>query len=186
VHSFKTTRSILTLGCGLVLIFGALPLAAQPGLTVTRPERSAVSPRLADLPDTPAPPFRDHPPLPLPARRQSPLGAQTDTAVQSVTGPLVAASTGIGFDGIGANGSAPPDTNIAVGLHEIVEVVNSRFQIFNKAGAPISSAKSLSSLWSLLGGSCATEVIVWSANGLEVGIVSVPVWDGCAVKAIAP
>jgi hypothetical protein len=152
----NASRTLLTLGCGLAMTLCVLPLAAQPQLTVTRPARFAVSPRLADLPDTPTPPFRDHPPLPLPARRPGTAAAQTDAAVQTTTGPLVAANTGVGFDGIGAAGSAPPDTNIAVGPNHIVEVVNSRYQVFNKSGGSFLGPKSLGSLWTPLGGSCST------------------------------
>jgi hypothetical protein len=76
--------------------------------------------------------------------------------VQTTSGPLVRAITRNNFDGIGANGSAPPDTNIAVGPNHIVEVVNSRYQIFNKGGTSLLGPSSLSGLWTPLGGSCST------------------------------
>lgn len=154
MNSLQVSRSLRALGLALTL--GVFTLAAQPQLTVTRPTGFGNSSRLSDLPDTPAPPFRDHPPLPLPARGHGPNTPQTDPAVQGAVGPLVAANNGVSFDGIGANGSAPPDTNIAVGPNHIVEVVNSRYQVFNKAGSSILGPSSLGSLWSALGGSCAS------------------------------
>jgi hypothetical protein len=113
-----------------------------------------VSPRLPDLPDVAQAPFEDHEPLPLPPRKGPPT--QPDDAVQAHGGPTARAITRNNFDGIGAAGSAPPDTNIAVGPYHIVEVVNSRYQIFNKAGTTIFGPASLSSLWTPLGGSCST------------------------------
>ena len=148
------SRSLFRLGCGLVFAVGVWAQNGPP-LTVTRPTRFAVSPRLSELPDVAVGPFEDHPPLPLPARRPGAAGAQ-DGAMQTTSGPLVRAITRNNFDGIGANGSAPPDTNIAVGLSHVVEVVNSRYQIFNKSGTSLLGPSSLSGLWTPLGGSCST------------------------------
>ena len=77
------SRSRLNLVFGFSLAFACLPLGAQPQLTVTRPDRFAISPRLSDLPHTPGPPFRDHPPIPLPSRRPGGSTPQSDPAVQS-------------------------------------------------------------------------------------------------------
>ena len=37
-------------------------------------------------------------------------------------------------EGIGANGSAPPDANLAVGDTQVVETVNTEFAVFDKSG----------------------------------------------------
>jgi hypothetical protein len=61
------------------------------------------------------------------------------------------------FGGIGANGWAPPDPNIAVGPSYIVETVNVEYSVYDKNGALLAGPKALSSLWTPLGGSCATN-----------------------------
>ncbi|MDP9171629.1 MAG: hypothetical protein M3N54_13510, partial [Acidobacteriota bacterium] len=72
------------------------------------------------------------------------------------TGPKISAATGLSFDGPGANGYSPSDSNIAVGPNHIFAAVNSVYQIFNKTGASILGPKSLSTLWTGVGGGCAT------------------------------
>jgi len=76
--------------------------------------------------------------------------------VQTSAGPLISAIGGTNFDGPGANGSAPSDSNIAVGPNHIFAAVNSVYQIFTKTGASVLGPKSLSSLWTGVGGGCAT------------------------------
>ena len=154
---YSANGILRTLGCGLLFAASVWAQGAQPQLSVSRPSRHAVSPRLSELPDVAARAFEDHPPLPLPARRPGAIGPQAEGALQTSRGPLVRATTRNNFDGIGANGSAPPDTNIAVGPNHIVEVVNSRYQVFNKAGTSLLGPRSLGAIWTPLGGSCATE-----------------------------
>ena len=61
------------------------------------------------------------------------------------------ATSGARFPGVGANGSAPPDTNMAVGPNHILQTVNSRYAIYSKSGALLVGPNSLSSLWAPLG-----------------------------------
>ena len=88
---------------------------------------------------------------------------QTDGALQTTLGPFINASAGTHFDGVGANGSAPPDTNMAVGQNPaynyILQTVNSRYAIYTKSGALVVGPNSLSSLWAPLGSGngCATN-----------------------------
>ncbi|MEO8661622.1 MAG: hypothetical protein ABI693_24345, partial [Bryobacteraceae bacterium] len=141
-----------TIACGLLLGAGAW---AQTSVTVTRPTNFAVSPRLSDLHDAGTGAFVDHEPLPIP-HPSAALTPLSDTAIQRSFGPLVSATNGVHFDAIGANGSAPPDTNIAVGPNHVIEMVNSRYQIFTKSGSSVLGPNSLGSLWAALGGSCST------------------------------
>src|SRR5947207_9702594 len=61
-------------------------------------------------------------------------GTFTDPAVQtSYTSGFVATRLN-SVEGIGANGSLPPDANIAVGDTQIVEVVNTQFAVYDKGG----------------------------------------------------
>ena len=80
-----------------------------------------------------------------------------DPVVQASTGPLVNATTGANFDGVGANGSAPPDTNMAVGPNHIVQWVNQEFAIYHKDGTVYPGyPKAGNALWSGFGGPCET------------------------------
>ena len=96
-----------------------------------------------------------------PASRKGNGAEVPDTALQTITGPLVAGTLGLSIDGLGANisgpngtfavNSVPPDTNLAVGTTQVVETVNSGFAIFNKAtGAMIAGPYNIQALWSVL------------------------------------
>ncbi len=78
--------------------------------------------------------------------------------------PFVSTTPGLSFDGIGVGfpgftvGSAPPDTNGAVGATQYVQWVNSSFAVFNKStGAIVSGPTAGNSLWSGFGGGCQTN-----------------------------
>ena len=51
------------------------------------------------------------------------------------------------FEGIGVNGSAPPDTNADVGPNDIVETVNTLVRVYDKNGVPRGPAFKQSSLF---------------------------------------
>jgi hypothetical protein len=130
-------------------------VASAQTLSVTYPTASVVTPPLSQLPDAPKPTGNtEHAHRPVPSHAGS--GGGTDSAVQTSLGPLISATAGITFDGPGANGYAPSDNNIAVGPNHIFAAVNSVYQIFTKTGASVLGPKSLSSLWSGVGGGCAT------------------------------
>lgn len=105
------------------------------------------------------------------ARREKPLriiprgganGNLQDAALQSTSGPLVAATGGLNFAGVG-NGdygfspnAAPPDTNGAVGATQYVQWVNESFAVFDKATGAIAAGfpKAGNTLWKGFGGGC--------------------------------
>ncbi len=63
----------------------------------------------------------------------------------------------LSFPGIGFVSKIPPDPNIAVGPNHIVEVVNVEVAVFSKSGSLFPGyPKSLNSLWTNLGGNCAS------------------------------
>ena len=112
-----------------------------------------------------APPRPDRP-------RENPLrpiphapGNQSDPVVQNTAGPLVSASSGLSFAGVGngdygfAPNAAPPDTNGAVGATQYVQWVNESFAVFNKTTGAIVSGfpKPGNTLWSGFGGGCETN-----------------------------
>ena len=164
------------LSTGIVYSFAALLATAGVTFaqnvtntpTISHSASSAVSPRLSDLP-----PARSAegvqqlkivpPPKPVPPRQGGPGGTtHGDSALQHEEGPPVDIQSKTSFGGIGANGFIPPDPNIAVGktvsgVGYIVQMVNSQLAVYNKSGALVSGPVSLDSLWSALGGGCATN-----------------------------
>ncbi len=132
---------------------------AQSVPTVGYPTSFGISPPLSSISDTGVGNGHGVLPLrPLPPRGNAGQPAPPDAALQNAFGPVMGAHQTPGFPGIGANGSIPPDPNIAVGPNNIVQVVNTRLAIYNKSGAILSGyPKSLGTVWSALGGNCATQ-----------------------------
>ncbi len=90
-----------------------------------------------------------HPPRPIP------LVARSDAANQTVALPLVSTTAGLNFDGVSANGSAPPDTNGAVGATQFVQWVNTEFAVFDKStGQVVYGPAAGNTLWAGFGGGC--------------------------------
>src|SRR5437773_2117500 len=156
----------------LALLFASPTFAvaqiASNAPSVSHAASSAVSGNLSDLPPARSAQGAQDlkvvpPPKPVPPRNPGPGGAvRGDSALQTHEGPHVGVQPKTSFGGIGANGYIPPDPNIAVGktnagVGYIVQVVNSQIAVFNKSGALLSGPVSLSSLWSTLGGGCATN-----------------------------
>ncbi|HEY2844541.1 MAG TPA: hypothetical protein VGJ09_12860, partial [Bryobacteraceae bacterium] len=122
---------------------------------MTYPSAATDTPPLSQLPDGPKPSGNsEHAHRPVPSHAGN--GGGQDTAVQTFAGPLLNAAGGLSFEGPGANGYAPSDSNIAVGPHHIFAAVNSVYQIFDKNGGSLLGPKTLSSLWTGVGGGCAT------------------------------
>src|SRR5579862_8505160 len=110
--------------------------ATAQTMTVTYPAASLVTPPLSQLPDGPKPQGNtEHAHRPVPSHAGK--GGGPDTAVQTLAGPLIGATGSYIFDGPGANGFAPSDSNIAVGPNHIFATVNSVYQIYNKTGASL-------------------------------------------------
>jgi hypothetical protein len=79
-----------------------------------------------------------------------------------IPGPIV------NFDGIAANGSAPPDNNGAPGLTQYVELVNQKYAVYSKTGTLQFGPVNTNTLWSGFGGGCQTNndgdgMILWDA-----------------------
>ena len=60
-------------------------------------------------------------------------GPDRDDVHQAAEGLLLNTDVGVNFPGVGSNGFAPPDTNMAVGPNHILQTVNSRYAM---CGAP--------------------------------------------------
>lgn len=111
-----------------------------------------------------SPPLRDitpsttkgkaHPALRVRSKPESPVPAKdTSGTSQRPTIPSPIAN----FDGISANGSAPPDTSAAAGLTQVAEVVNTRFAVYNKTGGVLYGPVNTNTIWSGFGGGCQTN-----------------------------
>jgi hypothetical protein len=151
-------RAFPFVSASICLLLTAIGASGQNTLSVTKPSGFAVSPRVTDIGDFEGqnpPTKRPHRPLPDRDNRNNQNG--DDDARQNNPEPTVKAFRHAHFGGVGANGYAPPDTNIAVGPNHIVETVNVRFAIYDKNGALLVGPKSLSSLWTALGAPCATS-----------------------------
>jgi hypothetical protein len=80
-----------------------------------------------------------------------------DPVVQRFPGGKPSTSPKTDFDGVGANGYAPSDVNIAVGPNDIVQIVNVRWAVFDKSGNLKAGPATLGSIWSALGGICTSN-----------------------------
>ena len=114
--------------------------------------------------------FPDQRPLIPPGLQVKPLhfhvlpGAdleQPGGAEQLFALPEVSASISKNFDGMAdsANGSVgrfvPSDSNLAVGATQVVEVINTAYQVFSKStGASVQSARQISSIFAGVSGFC--------------------------------
>jgi hypothetical protein len=91
-------------------------------------------------------------PMPRPA---GPVLA--DPVVQASV-PSTASTTPLGsLPGIGADGSAPSDANLAVGPNYFIDMVNARIEIFAKSGSSILGPEPTNTVWSGFGGGCQND-----------------------------
>lgn len=144
-------RNLYTLAACLGL--ATMPTWAATNPVITRPARFAVSRPMSEMPSaSPAPGSNVTPLLAVP--RTDP-GDVPDPVLQDQVGPLVNATPGIHFDGLGANGSAPSDANMAVGPNHIVQMVNTEWAVYDKTGHIFAGfPKTLGSIWNALGAPC--------------------------------
>jgi hypothetical protein len=88
---------------------------------------------------------------------RQPGGAQPDSVVQTSTAAAATAPTaGVGWKGLSANGSLPPDPNAAVGPNNVVEIVNQHFAVYSKTGTLQYGPADTNTIWAGFGGDCET------------------------------
>lgn len=98
-------------------------------------------------------------------RRPGPpiVGAGFDEGLQTIPLPLVGTTNVLSFNGIPADGFAPPDTNAAVGQTQVVETVNIEYQVFNKStGKSIFGPAAISGIFKSLSGPCGSSANAFS------------------------
>jgi uncharacterized membrane protein len=91
-------------------------------------------------------------PMPMPTGTQGP-----DPVIQRVLLGSSAPPPAASFPGIGANGSAPSDSNAAVGPSFVVDLVNSELAVYTKTGAAVLGPIPTNTVWSGFGGECQSE-----------------------------
>jgi hypothetical protein len=112
------------------------------------------SPPLRTIPNSHTP-GKAHPARPVPGGPSQHSGTVTKN---TGGGPARFAPTAsANFDGIGANGSAPPDNDVAAGPSQVVELVNSELAVYSKTGSVLLSPRATNTLWSGFGGGCQTN-----------------------------
>lgn len=95
------------------------------------------------------PPLPTHPPGVAKQLGQDPV-------LQQQSLPLVSTSNGLNFDGVGANGYIPPDTNGSVGGSQFVQIVNVEYAVYNKAtGTLVLGPTPVDTIWTGFSGDCA-------------------------------
>ncbi|MBA2401632.1 MAG: hypothetical protein H0V72_23630 [Bradyrhizobium sp.] len=136
-----------------------------PGAVVGASYHNDVSPALRDQPAWPVQAKQEHEanlnPLVFNDHKDSPdlvvdKGRMLSQLAPSIPAPILNFA-GISFPGVGCN-CAPPDTNGEVGTTQYVQMVNTGYQVFNKAtGASVLGPNSIESVWAGFGGLCQTS-----------------------------
>ncbi|MCU1314874.1 MAG: hypothetical protein JWN63_196, partial [Candidatus Acidoferrum typicum] len=80
-----------------------------------------------------------------------------DAVMQTSTLANISTTAGVNFEGVSANGSAPPDTNGSAGTTQFVEWVNTEFAVYDKTGKLLLGPVAGNTLWSGFGGPCQTN-----------------------------
>ena len=76
----------------------------------------------------------------------SPLGAVSPTITHNVDGMPDSANGSLRF--------VPPDENLSVGATQVVEVINTAYQVFDKSGMSVQSPRQISSIFTGVSGLC--------------------------------
>lgn len=132
-------------------------------MQVSTPAKAVISPRFSDLQQARSEPPGHEKEIPIkrfpwlkPGPSERMLG---ERVLQKQHGGELKFQPKANFAGVGASGYIPPDANIAVGktvngAGYVVQGVNARVAIYNKAGALIAGPVALNTFWSSLGGPC--------------------------------
>jgi len=163
----KPTHGSLSVWFPVSIILLAHALFSRPTLPQGGQEVRGVE-LLQEIKHDVSPPLRDMKPVPRPAgapeakeiRLLHPpreIKVMADAVMQSAVLPAISTTAGVNFEGVAANGSAPPDTNGSAGTTQFVEWVNTEFAVYNKSGSLLLGPVQGNTLWSGFGGPCQTN-----------------------------
>ncbi|MEP7250228.1 MAG: dockerin type I domain-containing protein [Spartobacteria bacterium] len=135
------------------------------GFKTIRADHSDISPALRDVDPWPTERVQEHEAAQNPRINTGAHKDAPDTVVQrktllgqlapSIPDPILNFA-GIPFPGVNCN-CAPPDTNGEVGTTQYVQIVNTGYQVFDKAtGSSLLGPASIVSVWTGFGGVCQT------------------------------
>jgi hypothetical protein len=160
-------KRLVDLSFAVLVLAGLCLIVAPPGA------QSQTGPEVVyDIFHDTSLPIREYPselPATAPALRVRPLPrrilpgaglAQADAVEQVFALPTVSATISHNFDGVpdSANGLfafVPPDENLAVGATQVVEVINTAYQVFKKStGTSVQAPKQISSIFTGVSGLC--------------------------------
>ena len=149
------------------IIFLAQGLFSRPAFAQGEPQSHAVE-LLQEIRHDVSPPLREIKPLVRPLgppeakeiRLLHPpreVKRMPDAVMQTSTLANISTTAGVNFEGVAANGSAPPDTNGSAGTTQFVEWVNTEFAVYDKTGRLLLGPVQGNTLWSGFGGPCQTN-----------------------------
>jgi len=96
----------------------------------------------------------------IPVRKTTPnqiFGYTEDGVLQNYNGQFDLSDISVNFDGVGAQGFAPPDPSGDVGPNHYVQMVNVRYQVWNKNGISILGPLNNNTIWNGLPGPWSTS-----------------------------
>jgi hypothetical protein len=162
---------------GVLLLSSFMPASAQdvsaprvtapvrPATSTTTNLRSAAAPARVWRPGDPvevrgdmAEQGQQQPATPPAPKGEDPLLGPSRAAPAPAAGvgaPTIV--TRVSFDGISATGVLPPDSVGAVGPNHYVQMVNSAFVVYDKAGLLLAGPSQINSLWRGFGGPCEAQ-----------------------------
>jgi hypothetical protein len=155
----KTQTAVPTSLCILgIVLCTAFDCYGQ--VTISQSVQNDTSPPLRDLVAAAGEPLTPDVPQVIPLMVIPPaddLQPFPDPVLQTATGQDVTATVDQNFDGIPADGIAPPDTNGAAGLTQYVQIVNVEFAVYSKTGTLLLGPALIHTLWAGFGGPCSTS-----------------------------
>jgi hypothetical protein len=162
MFSIKVDCRFAVLAFSAFVFAGVISTQAQSGPIVVYEDHHDTSPPVRDLAAS-APladdSARDNVEEFL-GRRPWPVvpSSEPDPVVQRIELSKVSTTNLLNFDGVtDVDGDAPPDTNASVGATQVVETVNTSYQVFDKGtGHSVFGPAEIGSIWSGFGGDCAT------------------------------
>src|SRR3989475_3679448 len=158
-------QPICWLGCCLhpLATFAAAAQDQASGPTVIHETKHDVSPPLRDIVASLPASQPAASPTVIPLRLTSTGSEATssgspDAVLQDSAGPLVGTTNLLNFEGTGADGLAPPDTNGSVGGAQFVQTVNVEYAVYDKStGGLLLGPTPINAIWSGFGGLCQTN-----------------------------